>query len=186
MILKKTRLFRWFSSNSQVEATSASLNGWSNKTLDIPIFIITYLWTIFPYLIFVRTILRCVAAPTLNEGERSPFCSAVVVGTQWFIIDKTRQINVSRIFPCKFQKININSVFGHCTHLTFKICQIIASISLSGQFNDFLKSYFLAGFCYLAQMWGTRHYTRLFYRLFQILKVSSGEDGESTEGDGKG
>ena len=86
------------------------------------------------------------AAATLNEGERSPFCSAVVVGTQWVQIGKTRQIKVHLLFPCKFQKININSVSGHCTHLTFKIRQIVATISLSGQFNDFLKSYFLAGF----------------------------------------
>ena len=120
MILKKTRLFRWFSSNSQVEATSASLNSWSNKTLDIPIFIITYLWTIFPYLIFVRTILRCVAAPTLNEGERSPFCSAVVVGTQWVQTGKTRLIKVHlmfhEFFPCKFQKrhkIRFRSLHPH-------------------------------------------------------------------------
>ena len=124
MILKKR--------NSEVEATWASLIGWPNKTLDIPIFIITYLWNIFPYLIFVRTILRCVAAPTLNEGERSPFCSAVVVGTQWVQIGKTRQIKIQLMFYefslASFKRLNINSVSGHCIHMKFKICQIFAGI----------------------------------------------------------
>ena len=44
---------------------------------------------------------------------------------------------ISRTFPSKFlHTIYITSVSGNCTHLIFKICQIVAGTSMTSQFHE--------------------------------------------------
>jgi hypothetical protein len=68
-------------------------------------------------------------------------------GAQWFQTAQTRQKYslevISRIFPSKFQKIDLISVSGHCMHFILKICQTVAGIiSVTSQFHEFLNSIF--------------------------------------------
>ena len=53
----------------------------------------------------------------------------------------------------KFQQIRITSVPSYCRDFIFKICQTVAGISITSQFHEFFWISFLAGFCYLAQLW---------------------------------
>ena len=38
----------------------------------------------------------------------------------------------------------------------FYICRTVAGISINSQLHEFFESHFLAGFCYLAQLWAGR------------------------------
>ena len=67
--------------------------------------------------------------------------------TQWFQTAKTcpkiySLKVISRIFPSKFQKIDLISVSGHCMHFILKICQTVLDISMTSQFHEFLNSIF--------------------------------------------
>ena len=50
---------------------------------------------------------------------------------------------ISRIFPDRFQQFCIISVSGDCMHCMFKTCQVVVSISMTGQFHNF--SYVIFG-----------------------------------------
>ena len=47
---------------------------------------------------------------------------------------------ISRVFPCKFQQIEIISVSGHQIHFILKICQSAPDISMISRFHDFFQS----------------------------------------------
>ena len=67
---------------------------------------------------------------------------------------------ISRIFPSKFKKIRKISISGHCMHLIFKICQIVAGKNSMTSYilSRIFKISILAGFYYLDQLvsWTTR------------------------------
>ena len=46
---------------------------------------------------------------------------------------------ISRVFPCKFQQIEIISVSGHQIHFILKICQTAPDISMISRFHDFFS-----------------------------------------------
>ena len=46
---------------------------------------------------------------------------------------------ISRIFSTKFQQIHITSVFGHFMNFLLKMCQTVATISMTNQFHEFLN-----------------------------------------------